>query len=655
MKFLIIFVLIFIKYCDSNDFKCGYFDEKQKSVEFYCADFHEGFPVNCTKSFFYSINFYDKSKVTKMKIGGCDGEQISQLVEDFRSIRSLDISCSDLQSLGIFKMKLENLMQLNASHNRLSENPSDIWRKMPQLTEVDLSFNNLKLVWFLPATVKKIVMSHNRMEFISGYDLIYHKKLEIFDLSHNFLEEIDHTDIFMNANNLKVLRLENNRYKTFDRKLWLLIKRGVTVYFSWKYVTEFEINSSLDKPIHVFTNIGNEKEGIWFSSDGKIEIHCSEGSFENIKRFTFIDNHIENPSELLRCLTPSIKRLELSGKFDESQLNFVLFERFINLWELTIYDAQITVLDINSLHKLTLLFSLNLCNNNLTRIYNLPLLDNETKIFQWNLAKNKLQNAPELIQHWKFFTDKVNLTGSYVGKLNKTSFKNVKYMSVINLSNTNLSFDDLQPFEPLEYLHDLDISYNNLNNTNFTSNSMAFKKLHTLNAAHCNIANATDLIKLLGSSILTLNLSGNHLDSFNANTFKGLIHLQTLNVSKTNLIEIDFGIFRHQIFFYEADFSYNKLKTVHVTSAVIHLGIVHLDGNELTDTQSFSEHNFPILSKMSISNNQIPCTALAQLKRQRPDLIFIDNILQQQHGDCSNVDRLIDNLGFVGTLISKWF
>lgn len=671
MKFTVIFLLFSVKCCNSNEFECGCFDDKLNSVEFYCENVQESLPINCTKSFLYSINSYDKLKVTQLKIGGCDEDKISGLIEDFQNIHSLDISCSNLQSLGVFKKELKYLIKLNASHNQLNElfdlteYPNVIWEKMPQLTEVHLSHNNLNWIWNFPKTVKKIDVSHNRMEQASSRNLTNNHNLEYVDLSHNLLEEINDECLFTSARHLKTLRLEDNRYTRFNGKFLPLLRKGCAVHFSWKSVTEFEIVESLGKPIRVFTNSqrdgdftqkkeqNNEEmeEGILSSPNGKIEFHCNEGSFENLKLFQFIGNHIENPSDLIRCLTPSIGRLELSGKFSE-HLNFTLLERFINLWTLTVNNAQITEFDINSLKNWKQLFALNLSYNNLKRISNIFLLKN-LHMHRLEFADNQLENAPEFIQHLPLSTYVINLSGNYVGKLNTTTFEH-SIMRIINLSNTSLSFDDISPFEPIEDVEEINISYNNLGNTNFTSNSTCFKRLQILYAAHCNITNASELIKRLGPSISILDLSGNNLVKLDAKVFAEFTLLRILNVSSTNLIEIDFDMFKHTFSFYEVNFSNNQLKNIKITSPMTSLELLHLDRNELTEIESLTTSNFPNLSKLSISNNQIPCIALARLKQQCPNLKYFNNPLQQTHSECSSVNRLINNLGFVGTFISNW-
>lgn len=620
MKFLIIFALVFIKFCDSNDFKCGYLDDEKISVEFYCEHFQESFPVNCTTTSLYLISSCDKSKVLKLKIGGCDENRISQLVDDFQNIRSLDISYSGLESVKPLNRKLDHLEKLDVSHNRLSENPRVFCAQMPRLTEVNFSYNEFSHVSGLPDTLKRIDLSHNNMSSISYSDLTNVPYLEYFDISHNTLKEINHSNIFLEAKHLKTFRLEDNRYETFDQKFILSMRRGVAIQFSWKYVTTFGIDENLGKPIRIIIN--SQAEGIRSTPDGKFKFHCHEGNFENIKIFSFTNNHIENTGDMIRCLTPTLEELTLSGHFNE-KLNLSSLERFDILTMLTLTDGILTKFDFKSLKNLRKLRKLDISRNHLKRIKNI----------QYNPRP---------------YIYVLNLSGNYVGQLNASTLDKFTYLRELYLSNTSLSVDDLTPFESLDRLEKLDISYNNLNNTNFTSKSRFLKDITQFSAAHCNIANVSDLLKLFGRDLIQIDLSGNPLGVLENITFENVTYLK-LNLSHANLSHISFDF----EYVWRLDLSNNNLKSVNLTSIKSWLLELDLSGNELTEVDQFTTSQFPDLGQISISNNQIPCKRLSSFISEWQDWKLADNPLKQKHGDCSHVIRLLNNLGFVGGLITE--
>ena len=163
MKYSIIFLLFLIKFCESNDFECGVSDDLKESVEFYCTDYTGVKPENCSETFLYSTCRYDRFKVKNLKIGGCDSNEVTKLVEEFENLCTLDLSYSAIVSLDTFKLKHGNLKKLNMSHNHLLEIPSNFFQALSELNEIDLSFNDISKIDELPKKLEKIDVSNNKI------------------------------------------------------------------------------------------------------------------------------------------------------------------------------------------------------------------------------------------------------------------------------------------------------------------------------------------------------------------------------------------------------------------------------------------------------------------------------------------------------------
>lgn len=621
MNLLFIFALIFIKTCESNELKCGYLDGAQQSVEFYCENYQQTLPANCTTSALYLISYCVKSKVTQLKIGGCDEDKITQFVHDFQNIRSLDISYSSLHSLNRFNETLDQLVELNMSHNHLMGNPGEFFAKnsMPRLAEIDLSYNEFRHVWGLPEALQKIDLSHNNLSLINYNELANVPNLEFIDLSYNLLEEIGHPNVFAIAKHFKTLQLQNNPYKEFNGRFLQLLKREVTVNCSWKNVKQFEMDDDVGKPIRVITT-KNQTEGVRSTADKKLNIFCHEGSFERIEGVKFANNYVENIGELFDCLTPSLQKLALSGRFIE-KLNLTSIERFENLTELTLNDGLLASFDFGAIEKLRNLQKLDISQNNLKQIVN-------------------LQHNP------RSFIYELNLSGNFIGQIDANTFRKYSFLRELYLSNASLTFDNLTAFESLNGLQKLDISYNNLEKTNFTSGQRIFNKIQHFSAAHCNIANVSNLLKQFGSEISNVDLSGNPLQRLENIKFENITFLN-MNLSRTKLSHISFDF----EYVWRLDLSHNYLnnENLNLTAVRSWLMELRLNGNELTDVQQFNQ--FRDLQLISISNNRIPCKQLTQFISDWPKWKLIDNPLIQKHGDCSHVINFAHNLGFVGALI----
>lgn len=182
---------------------------------------------------------------------------------------------------------------------------------------------------------------------------------------------------------------------------------------------------------------------------------------------------------------------------------------------------------------------------------------------------------------------------------------------------------------------------------------MAFKNLINLSASNCNISNVTALINQLGPTIIHLDLSGNNFNQLPAAVFENLTNLHFLNLSHANLWTIK-CTFDKNPGLDTLDLSYNDLKNVDLSTVNPRwLLRLYLEGNELTQIQNL--FRFEYLWEISISKNRISCTTLTQGKSIWRYAKFKGNTLNQKYGDCSSAVRLLGKLGFVGTLLLKWF
>lgn len=639
MNFSFIFVLFLLKTSETSAFECGHSTDGTESVEFYCTNFKGLVPVNCSTSFSY-MNIVDKSKVIELKLGGCDNDRVKQLVEEFSNLRSLDLSHSGITSLDEFDLKHEHLQKVNVSHNQINQIPSTFFTKIPDLNEIDVSHNKLKKLVKLPNKLAWIDLSHNEITDLHGEEFAHLEELEYLDMSHNMISDVDYYYLFSNNSQLNTLRLENNQIKDFDHRYLKLVTRGVSVMISWKHITKFTIHENLTKEIRIVLN--SEKEGFSMGTNGKIEMHCNERSFKRINKFEVTVNHIENPTELMHCLSSSLEFFELSGTFTQ-KLKSKSLERFINLQDLPLSNIQLEEFDISALKDYKELFYLDISKNNLKHIENTCFLHDLKDLIVLNVADNQLENVTEFIQHVNPSILRLYLSGNNFGRIDEITFDKFAYLSRLHLSNTSLTFDDLKPFESFKGLEELNISHNNLENVNFSSSSSkVFKKMWTFSAVNCHIQNASQLLHLFGPHLWHLDLSGNSLEKIDGNSFDGFKNLYHVNLSNTDLSNFDFKALKHKTKLQLLDLSNNNLKNVNFTIPS-KLTELHLDGNELKELINLDKLSLSRLAKLAISNNHFSCQYLKkiipQLMREWPNLEFIGNPWHQKHGKCHHKEQ----------------
>lgn len=230
--------------------------------------------------------------MTRLKIGGCDHSIIKKFVNEFPDLYSLDISHSRFNSLHSLRLEHKNVVKLNISHNNLIYIAKEFFSQLPNVTELDFSYNHINFVDNFP---KNLVSLH----------LSYNSELSLI-LEDDFKDFLD----------LKYLNLINDRLSFVVQPILQLLRRGIFVDISWKEIRAFYADSDKTNRIHVV--VDDEKEGIFLNASNKtVELYCKEGSFENIDYATIYDDGVENLTELLKCFASSLKCLDQRGKFSD--------------------------------------------------------------------------------------------------------------------------------------------------------------------------------------------------------------------------------------------------------------------------------------------------------------------------------------------------
>ncbi|XP_055314016.1 insulin-like growth factor-binding protein complex acid labile subunit [Sitodiplosis mosellana] len=470
---------------------------------------------------------------------------MQRYLDEFSNLYSLDISSSGLHLFELEHLKHDQLVKLNASHNEISEFNGDWFANWANLTCIDLSYN-----------------------------------------------KIDHVEgTLNNTKKLNTLWLYGNDLGKETNSFAQLIKMGVSAFISWKSITSIDWNLLEVNNASVMVNSG--KEGFFHASDAKLEIHCNENSFEKMELLV-LGNNFENPPEMLRCLSSSLKRLFLFGCNDEKLLQCLQLQKFTNLLTFFQLNTTISQFDLNVIKESRELTHLWIHNNkHLRRINNAQVLGNFQDLYVAGLSKNQLENTPEIIQYLSPSVFLLYVDENYVGKVNKTTFQELTKLQKLSLANTNLSFD------------------------------------------------APGISEVFESTIRTLDLSGNFVGELKIHAFKGATRLERFYLKSTHLSHVDFGTFINNPQLNMLDLSNNTLKSVlFYIFALSKLGVLCLDGNDITEMEGFTKSNLPNLVQLDISNNQLSCeyfTAfIPEVKRDWPKLVLMGDPWKQKHGQNCN-------------------
>lgn len=608
---------------------CQLFDESTKSVAKYCENPNTIGPKECLQQ--NHTGPIDTTQILQLKLVGCSNKTVLSAIETFENVRTLDISFSGYKSLKWLHLNLKHLTVLNMSHNALSFLPWRFAVHAPKLVEIDLSHNELtnidaKRLFDNAEKLVRINLSYNSLRYINYDAFATLSSLEYIDLTSNRFLKVP---IFPKNTKLRVIRLEENPISSFDCFHTKITPTIVSVYLNWNNVSSLYGNSNCeDKRIRVILN--STSEGLLASLNGNYELHCKKNSFKSLRHFIAGHNSFENIADMILCFEPTIWHLDLTGN-SIGGVNQTTFERFVALRTLFLSDTNLTEFDFDVLKNLNNLTKIDISLNNLKHFKNTVSLKVLDSLYEFNVDGNRIENITEVVGNLKSSIEKLNLSGNTIGKLRATVFQRFSGIRKLNLSKTELEISDANPFKALNTLTSLDISNNNLKNTNFEQLSSTLNSLIQFRAANCNLNSTSQVIKLLGTSIESLDLSGNVIDVLSTELFEKFDKLKTINLSNGNLIDFDVVILKNQLDLRTLDLSQNQLEEIDFKLLPSDIRHLNIEGNELHKVDNFFEVQFPSLRTLAISRNQLTCQFLRQIENWRR-IKFIGDPFRQKHG-----------------------
>lgn len=601
---ILLFLAIFrYRYSSANSIVCQFYNERLKSLEQYCASPKITLPEGCSNS----NQFIESYQVAKLTIEGCERNEISDAFNRFKYVNSVNIIYS---RNWIVSSTLNQLQRFNASHNAMQKIPNNFFHQTPELDEIDLSHNNLGgLEWnsFDGAEkITKIHLSHNALRSVQAETILSLTRLEYIDLSFNQLNSIPE---FSSNKLLKSIHLENNPIGTYDC-FHITRMNKVSSYIDWRDFEFFYGNWHCEqKQLRVLRN--QQFQGTFLVSRGKYELHCNDYGFKHLREFLAGRNSFENVVEVLPCLDTSLESIDLSGN-SVGKLDSSTVQRFINLKELFLSDTKLRSFDLNAIVTPDRLNSLDISLNSIRRIENIQHFGRFIFLRELKMARNQLENTPEIIQHLRPSVELLDASGNSMRLLNANTFRYLTSLKILNLSDTSLAIDGPNPFEPIKNLLSLDISYNSIRKSeNFVTLSATLNHLEYFYAAHCEIENPVNLFQNLRSSLVELNLSGNLIQTLNDDIFQHLENIQML------------------------DLSYNQLQVFDVGFLSTKLERLNLEGNNLYKIEMLRRSHFTSIKSLVISRNNLPCEHLNELMREWDGITFMGDPWYQKHEkDC---------------------
>lgn len=611
MLHICVISVCFVVFCFADVVFYRFHNATTKSLAYYCENYRGRIPAEPHSSDMFPVY---SSEVNALKVGGCDSATAAYAIDACSNLRTLDLSHSDYVSINAIPLKTPHLETLTVAHNWLMEIPWFYFKYTPHLVDINFSFNQLERLNSFDfegaVALKRIHFNRNRIHLISYSAFEKLPKLEFVDLSENAIQY--GIEAFRSNLNLKVLNLAGNPIWALTCDYLLPIAPiQIDISFDFIRIVNFQCEAN---PLQLVTNSGHE--GILATAVGRHEIHCNERcQFIDMNVFHAEQIEIQNITELMQHFGSKLQILSISDSF-VGFLNATTMKRFRNLREITLIRTNLSKLDIGMLSGYDQLETIDISNNPLKRLNHLSQLDALNRLTQFTAVENEFEHADEIIHRLPSSMEALDLSGNWVNTLPDGSFIHLENLRILNLSNTNLSIVDTNPFAELNELIVLDISGNYLSGIDdFAMLASTLRYLDEFYATDCNIRNKTNLIEQLGSSLTQLYLSNNDLDDFNvdAGTFQLFRDLQYLHLDRTNLINFPAKALHRQTKLIELNLANNRIETIDFRFVSIKLTAVQLQGNNLVRIERLHRQRFHLIHSIDISKNRLTYKHLATL------------------------------------------
>lgn len=135
-------------------------------------------------------------------------------------------------------------------------------------------------------------------------------------------------------------------------------------------------------------------------------------------------------------------------------------------------------------------------------------------------------------------------------------------------------------------------------------------QLKTLNLANNQLTNISELSKFRNAEVI--DLSFNHLETFDARTFVHMNNLRVISFSHNNLKNVEFGFVLNTFKLEILDVSYNELGSFVLDGIFPSLKELYIEGNNLTVLDPFLTRSAPKLTRTGLNDNRWDCKLLVR-------------------------------------------
>lgn len=415
------------------------------------------------------------------------------VLHKLEKLESIDLDFAGVKSLSPeFFSKCKALKFIQLGHNSISDLNESVFANMPNITVIDLSFNNITTIkpgaFVNLMSIRKLFLKHNQLSSFKGEFFNTGTSLEVLDISENQLSYLFPSSFKIHPR-LRKIYASKNKFNFFPAEL----------IANLQFLEFIDLSNNQLKTV----------EELDFARLPKLRtLYLARNQLEAISDMAF------HNSTQLQILDLSYNKLERLG--DRTFEGLVRLE-MLNLEGNSLVDLPETIFERVRLHMLE---NINLANN-LFEIAPLKALQRQYFfVSSVDLSRNKLREIPA---EDSVMVNIKQLDLSF-NPLSEKSIDNVlgepKTVRELNLAGTGIK---KVPHLETPFLRHLNLSYNNISylNVNIFERVTLLEELDLSSNSISDLGNYSEIWNLL-QNLHTLNISQNPIEAITNNDFNGL-------------------------------------------------------------------------------------------------------------------------------------
>ncbi|XP_055019399.1 toll-like receptor 13 [Boleophthalmus pectinirostris] len=489
----------------------------------------------------------------------CSGSGLNSIPPEIpKTATAVRITDSHIQSIkqtaltGLYKLNTLDLIHCNISHIE-----DEAFSDLSALTILMLDKNHLTLLtdnmFKGLSNLSSLSLTTNKITSISKSAFKPLNKLDTLDLSRNYLIQYsDIVHIYLHCPSLETLYLRFNKFTSFEaNKLPLSVLKtlslegnNLTLFdtenstFQFLTLRELNLDSTPLRRLSVHSDVFPHLKSLSLTnvSASVIEWDVSDKYFfRNLTHLNLKDtNFTIETYQLLFQMVDSVYNLNLenigSFLFDKSLLDFACSIPSLTMLQLRF--NHIAILNDSLLQSCSNLKRVDLSCNSMTDLTDTSL-QMLTQLITLNLDENQLSRIPVAIRNLTTLKY-LFLDSNHISELQCSDFTHLSLLTELSLHNNVISKLDSCFFQTLTNLNILDVSINHLVQLDGAFDG-TLHKLKGLDVSRNNIVWLHKGIFRDMSSLTFLNLESIGVTSVEGGVFEGLYNLTDLFLSASSL------------------------------------------------------------------------------------------------------------------------